>query len=79
MPADAAAALAAAIRYCETTAGAADRTAQSSPRSAKLVTSAPATTRWSSTRTSTSASAVFSVCVRNSSARLGSAAPDGWL
>ena len=37
------------------------------------------TTRWSSTRTSTSASALFSVCVRNSSARDGSAAPEGWL
>ena len=55
------------------------RRLHSSPRSANETTSPRPTTRWSSTRTSTSASALFSVCVRNSSARDGSAAPDGMV
>ena len=53
--------------------------AHSKPRSANETTAPWPTTRWSSTRTSTSASALFKVWVRYSSAREGSAAPDGWL
>ncbi len=39
----------------------------------------PATMKWSRTRTSISANEAFSVCVRDSSARLGSATPDAAL
>ena len=54
-----------------------DTNHQSSPRSAKLRHPAPATTRWSSTRMSTSCSASFSLRVITSSAGLGSATPLG--
>src|SRR4029453_4628377 len=49
------------------------------PRSANEVIFPPATTKWSSVQMSTSASACLSACVSNSSARDGSATPDGWL
>src|SRR5262249_42130357 len=53
---------------------------QMRPRSANdTVLPGPATMMWSKTRTSTSASASRNVRVSSSSARLGSAAPDGWL
>jgi len=51
----------------------------SSPRSANDSDRVPATTIWSSTRTSTSASPDLSVCVSASSARDGSGCPLGWL
>jgi hypothetical protein len=51
--------------------------AYSKPRSANDTTPLPATMKWSSTRTSIKASDSRSVRVRNSSARLGSATPDG--
>ncbi len=50
-----------------------------SPRSANDTVRVPATMKWSSILMSTSASACLSVCVSSSSARLGSATPDGWL
>src|ERR1700716_235482 len=49
------------------------------PRSAKDREWAPATMKWSSTFTSTSARASFKLRVSNSSAWLGWAAPEGWL
>src|SRR5690348_18142369 len=49
------------------------------PRSANDTTRCPATTKWSSVRMSTRASACFNACVNSSSAREGSATPDGWL
>ena len=49
----------------------------SRPHSAIERTWSPATIMWSSTRTSTSDKADFSVCVRCSSARDGSATPEG--
>src|SRR5262249_30126390 len=58
---------------------AADALLHNSPRSANDTTSHRPTTRWSSTRTSMICSAVASERVRNSSARDGSATPDGWL
>jgi hypothetical protein len=56
-----------------------ERRLHSRPRSAKETVWPRPTTMWSSTRTSTRASADLSVCVRNSSAREGSAVPEGWL
>lgn len=47
-------------------------------RSAIDCSGLPATMKWSSARTSTSAAACLSVCVRYSSARDGSVALDGW-
>ena len=52
---------------------------QTSPLSAKDTVLVPATTKWSRTLTSTKASACLRFCVSNSSARLGSATPEGWL
>ena len=49
------------------------------PRSAIDRTPLPATMKWSRTRVSIKANAARSVCVSASSARLGSATPDGWL
>src|SRR6267378_2861207 len=54
-------------------------TYQSRPHSAKDTVLVPATTKWSRTLTSTKASACLRFCVSNSSARLGSATPEGWL
>ena len=48
-----------------------------SPRSAKDMAASPPTMKWSSTLMSTSCRACFSACVSSSSARLGSARPDG--
>lgn len=50
---------------------------QISALSAKLTVLVPATTKWSSTRTSTKANACLRLCVSSSSARLGSATPEG--
>src|SRR6266496_1256642 len=55
------------------------RTLQIIPRSANDSVLGPATMKWSRTFTSTKASACFRFCVSNSSARLGSATPEGWL
>ena len=56
-----------------------DETLQIQEAAANDITVGPATTKWSSVRMSTSDSACLSDCVRSSSARDGSATPDGWL
>ncbi len=72
-----------ALSFCRAQPGANDRReveargAHSNPRSAKLKVREPATMKWSSTFTSTSASASFRLRVSSSSAWLGCATPLG--
>jgi hypothetical protein len=59
--------------------GAADTFWQYLQNGSLITTLLPATMKWSRTRASIKANDSRNVRVRNSSARLGSATPDGWL